>query len=131
MDDCIDSFSDKGIANSVLKNVTCISRTGRFRLHRWIANDWEILRSLRVSEFTSKIVNLGLHEIPKERKLSLLWNPMSDVLPIKTVNKILPSSKRYILTFISSIFNLLGMLVQATLKSKLIIQGLWKKIRLA
>ena len=66
MDDCIDSFSDKGIANSVLKNVTCISRTGGFRLHRWIANDWEILRSLRVSEFTSKIVNLGYMKFQKK-----------------------------------------------------------------
>ena len=90
------------------------------------SNSWEILLSLPVSEVSSKIVNLELDEIPIERALGLLWNPLNDLLQIKAVNKTLPTSKRGVLSFISSIFDPLGMLVPATLKPKLIIQELWK-----
>ena len=33
MDDYLDSFSDKDIINSIIKDVTCILSAGRFRLH--------------------------------------------------------------------------------------------------
>ena len=89
------------------------------------SNSWEILLSLPVSEVSSKIVNLEL-EIPIERALGLLWNPLNDLLQIKAVNKTLPTSKRGALSFISSIFDPLGMLAPATLEPKLIIQELWK-----
>ena len=102
-------------------------RTGRFRLHKWIANDREILKSLPVSEVSSKIVNLKLDEIPIERALSLLWNPLNDLLQIKAVNKTLPTSKRGIFSFISSIFDPLGRLAPAILEPKLMIQDLWKR----
>ena len=57
MNDYLDSFSDKGIAVSTIKDVICILRTGGFRLHKWIANDREVLRSVPVSEIYPKIVN--------------------------------------------------------------------------
>ena len=46
MDDYLDSFSDKDSAISTIKDVICILSTGGFRLHKWIANDREVLRSL-------------------------------------------------------------------------------------
>ena len=105
MDDYLDSFSDEVSAISTIKDVICIFRTARFRLHKWIANDWEILRSLPVSEVSSKIVNLEIDEISIERALGLLWNPLNYLLQIKAVNKTLPTSKEGILSFISSIFD--------------------------
>ena len=71
MDDYVDSFSNKDSAISTVKDVICILRTGGFRLHKWIANYWEILRSLPVSKVSSKIVNLELDEIRIERVLGL------------------------------------------------------------
>ena len=127
MDDYLDSFSEKDSAISTIKDVICILSTGGFRLHKWIANSREILLSLPVSEVSSKIVNLELDEIPIERALGLLWNPLNDLLQIKAVNKTLPTSKRGVLSFISSIFDPLGMLAPATLEPKLIIQELWKR----
>ena len=127
MDDYLDSFSEKDSAISTIKDVICILSTGGFRLHKWIANSREILLSLPVSEVSSKIVNLELDEIPIERALGLLWNPLNDLLQIKAVNKTLPTSKRGVFSFISSIFDPLGMLAPATLKPKPIIQELWKR----
>ena len=124
MDDYLVSFSEKNSAISTIKDVICILSTGGFRLHKWIANSREILLSLPVSEVSPKIVNLELDEIPIERALGLLWNPLNDLLQIKAVNKTLPTSKRGVLNFISSIFEPLGMLALATLEPKLIIQEL-------
>ena len=72
MDDYLDLFSDKESAISTIKDVICILRTGGFCLHKWIANDLQILRSLPVSGVSSKIPNLELDEIPIERALGLL-----------------------------------------------------------
>ena len=88
------SFSDKDSAISTIKDVICILRTSRFCLHKWIANDREILRSLPVSEVSPKIVNLELDEIPIEKALGSLWNPLNYLLQIKAINKTLPTSKR-------------------------------------
>ena len=80
-----------------------------------------------MSEVSSKIVKLEPGEIPTERALGLLWNPLNDLLQIKAVNKTLPTSKRGIPSFISSIFDPLGMSASATLESTLLIQELWKE----
>ena len=93
----------------------------------WIAKNREILRSLPVSKFSSKIVNLELDEIPIERALGLLRNPLNDLLQIKAVNKTLPTSKRDTLSFISFIFDPLEIFAPATLEPKLIVQELWKQ----
>ena len=82
----------------------------RILLTQWIANDREVLRSVPVSEIYPKIVNLEIDKSPIERALGLLWNPLNDLLQIKAVNKTLPTSKRGILSFISSIFDPLGIL---------------------
>ena len=93
----------------------------------WIAKNREILRSLPVSKFSSKIVNLELDEIPIERALGFLRNPLNDLLQIKAVNKTLPTSKRDTLNFISFIFDPLEIFAPATLEPKLIVQELWKQ----
>ena len=72
MDNYLDSFSDKDVAVFALKGVLCSLRTGGFGLCKWIADHREILRSLPVSEFSSKIKNLELNEVPIERALGLL-----------------------------------------------------------
>ena len=68
------------------------------------------------------MVNLDLDETPIiERALGVLWHPKQDVLKIKTVNKEVPNTKRGILSFISSIFDPLGMLSPSLVETKHII----------
>ena len=78
MNDYLDLFSDKDSAIFAIKVVICILSTVRFCLHKWIANDREILRSLPVSQVSFKIVNLEL-------------DSLNNILPIKAVKKTSPT----------------------------------------
>ena len=127
MDDYLDSFTNRINAIKTIHDVINILNTGGFRLHKWISNDREILLSLPNSKISSKVVDLQLNDLPKEQALGLLLDPQKDVLQIKAVDKDLPVSKRGILSFISSIFDPLGMIAPAILEPKLIIQELWRR----
>ena len=126
MDDYLDSFTNRINAIKTIHDVINILNTGSFRLHKWISNDREILLSLPNSKISSKVVDLQLNDLPIEQALGLLLDPQKDVLQIKAVDKDLPVSKRGILSFISSIFDPLGMIAPAILEPKLIIQKLWR-----
>ena len=121
MDDYLDSFTNRINAIKTIHDVINILNTGSFRLHKWISNDREILLSLPNSKISSKVVDLQLNDLPIEQALGLLLDPQKDVLQIKAVDKDLPVSKRGILSFISSIFDPLGMIAPAILEPKLII----------
>ena len=118
LNDYLDLFSDKDSATSTIKEVICMLRTSRFRLHKQLAKDREIFRPLPVSEVSSKIVNFELGEIPLERALGLLQSLLKDLFQIKAVNKTLPTSKRGVLSFDNSIFDPLEMLDPATLRTQ-------------
>ena len=98
-----------------------------FRLTKWISNDKDVIKSLPSSEISDKIVNLDLKNLPIERALGVLWDTEKDILFIKAVSKNLPPTKRGVLSFISSIFDPLGIVTPAVLEPKLIIQGLWRR----
>ena len=126
MDDYLDSFTNRINAIKTIHDVINILNTGGFRLHKGISNDREILLALPNSEIPLKVVDLELNDLLIKRALGLLWDPQKDVLQIKAGDKNLPVSKRGILSFISSIFDPLGMIAPAILEPKLIIQELWR-----
>ena len=75
----------------------------------------------------NKLVNLDLNQTSIECTLGILWYPEQDALRIKVINKEVPNTKRGILSFVSSILNLLGILTPALIETKYIIQDLWKQ----
>ena len=93
-----------------------------------VSNDREILRSLSQDDLSANCqsVNLHLGKTPLERALGTLWNPNNDTINVKTVMKPFPLSKRGLLSFISSVFDPLGLLAPSMLEAKLILQQLWK-----
>ena len=59
--------------------------------------------------------------------MGILWNPETDTFHMKYTLKSVLATKRDILSLISSIFDLLGLIVPALIKSKWIIQQVWKR----
>ena len=87
-------------------------------------NSKHILKTLTPAERSLKTVNLDLNDIPIERALGIIWDQIEEsILQIKTINKDSMLTKRGLLSFISSIYDLIGMISLLML----IIQELWRR----
>ena len=87
-------------------------------------NSKHILKTLTPAERSPKAVNLDLNDIPIERALGIIWDQIEEsILQIKTINKDIMLTKRGLLSFISSIDDLIGMISLLML----IIQKLWRR----
>ena len=122
MDDYLDCFQSQEKAIETVHKVIKILSTGGFRLTKWLSNSKYILKTLPPAERSPKVVNLDLNDIPIERALGIACDPQEDILQIKTVNKDSKLTKRGLLSFISSIYDPIGMISLLMLEPKLIIQ---------
>ena len=128
MNDYLDSFPGLEEAIKIIVEVVQLLKLGGFNLTKFISNNSEIDKYTRQQSPTAKdLVNFDLDQTPIERALGVLWDPKQDVLKIKTVNKEVPNTRRGILSFISSIFDPLGILSPSLIDPKQIIQDLWKQ----
>ena len=128
MDDYLDSFSNKEEAINVSNKAKQLLSNRGFNLTKFSSNNHDILKSLlSTNTVKSTDINLDLDEMPMEQALEVLWQPEKDILKIKSIKKKLPTNKREILSFISTIFDPLGFVTPAVLEPKLIMQELWKR----
>ena len=129
MDDYLHSFPSLEQIVSVVVDVTELLKTSGFNLFNLVSNNQEILKiyhtTVTIKKQTSKRI---FNQTSIERTLGILWDPEQDVLRSKVINKEVSDSNRGILSFVSSIFDPLGILTPALIKPKSIIQDLWKQI---
>ena len=128
MDGYLDSFPGLEEAIKVILEVVQLLKLGGFNLTKFVSSNSEIDKYTRQQSPAAKdLVNLDLDETPIERALGVLCDPKQDVSKIKTVNKEVPNTKGGILSFVSSIFDPLGILYPSLIEPKQIIQDLWKQ----
>ena len=127
MDDYLDSFSSINQAIITIREVKQMLKSGGFYLRKFVTNNKEIRKSLPNSECQQKIFVIDRDTSQIERALGVLWDPFKDVFKVKEVTKIVSETKRGLLSFISSIFDPLGIVNPAILEPKLIIQELWRR----
>ena len=114
-------------AITTISNVRELLKSSGFNLTKFASNSNVILKSIPQSKLSPNLVNLDLDEMPVERTLGVLWDPSQDTLKIKAINKDVTETKRGILSFVSSIFDPLGIIAPVVLEPKLIIQELWRR----
>ena len=127
VDDCLACFEDVETASRFITDVSDLLSSAGFRLHEWIANRAEVLKSVTLKEPTptSRLINGDTVKV--ERTLGLEWNSEIDcfVFPFKIPRK--PVTRRGILSAVSSIFDPLGILSPLLLPAKLMLQSLCKQ----
>ena len=121
MDDFLNSQPTKEKMCTIVKEACEILSTGSFRLTKWLSNSEDVLNSIDRTEISDKVSS---HSI--ERVLGMLWNFHSDTLAVKVEHKNVPETKRGILSYISTVFDPIGILSPLLLTPKLIVQELWK-----
>ena len=126
MDDYLDSCPSLEQAVSVIVDVIQLLKTSGFNLLNLLSNNQEILKyTTQKLLLKNKLVNLDLNQTSTEQTLGILWVPEQDVLRVKVINKEVPDTKRGIMSFVSLIFEPLGILTPALIEPKCIIQDLW------
>ena len=128
MDDYLDSFDDPQTAVKIIIDVVSLLKLGGFDLAKFISNSRDILKEISPGNLSPKIVNLDLHELPIERALGVSWDPNSNMLTFKVINKNIPETKKGILRMVSSIFDTIGIISPIIVKAKLLIQEIWREI---
>ena len=120
MEDFLSSFHEISVAIKVCLDVINISQNGGFRLTKFISNNHSLLQVFPTSNISPKSteINLSVNDIPIERAFGILWNPETDIFHIKYTLKSVLTTKRCILSLISSSFNPLGFFTPALIEPK-------------
>jgi hypothetical protein len=122
VDDCLVSVRTLDDATVILDGLPELLRTGGFVLTKFVANDQQLVKGIP-SEHTAKEV----HDFSQEsvgRVLGVLWNVFADVfLYVIECPEASSLTRRFMLKFVSSVFDPLGLSAPWVLPGRLIFQA--------
>ena len=127
VDDCLASVSSVLEAKLVVRELVSLLKRGGFRLTKWLSNSTEVVEHIPLEERSSCLEGRLLADDTRSHILGILWAVASDKLLISAdYPTSAPTSRRQLLSAISSIFDPLG-LVAPTLLAPKVLQELVKK----
>ncbi|XP_076655808.1 uncharacterized protein LOC143360652 [Halictus rubicundus] len=135
VDDYLDSVDTEDEAKRLIREVTEIHRRGGFQMCGWTSNSDAVMKEMSGGNVTSGTVQLTAKERRASKTLGLYWDAMSDTFSFNTNKKqnavSLPLqekgiTKREMVRTIMSIFDPLGFLAPFTIKSKILLQNVWR-----
>jgi len=126
VDDMLKSVTDISAAVTLVNAVQQMCANGGFHLTEFVSNSREVLEAIPVSERAKNVVNVNLSQsaLPVERALGVHWCIENDTLGFRIILKDKPLTRRGMLSTISSIYDLLGLVAPFLLKGKKLLQHL-------
>ena len=91
-----------------------------------MSNSREVLSEIPDRERARPTLDLDLENLPVERTLGVQWDVEKDAFLFKVRVPHQPSTKRGILSAVSSLYDPMGFVCPVTLEAKEILQKLWK-----
>ncbi|XP_042891224.1 uncharacterized protein LOC122265845 [Penaeus japonicus] len=118
VDDLLLSTNSEEEAAEYAINLRDTLQAGGFRLTKWMSNSRKVMRVIPTDERSPRIkdINLTIDNLPMDRALGVLWDLDDDVLKIRVSTPMKPTTRRGILSIMSSIFDPLGLLAPFTIK---------------
>ena len=136
VDDYLDSEDTVEESIQLIQEVIKVHSYGGFEIFNWSSNSKEVLESIPVELRAKERKDLSLlSELPTERILGLQWNMDKDIFCFelkfsKIKKEILDGSrqptKREVLKVVMSVFDPLGFLSNLMIKTKILLQDIWK-----
>ncbi|XP_056629853.1 uncharacterized protein LOC130440615 [Diorhabda sublineata] len=113
-------------AQYICKAISDTLKSGCFALRKWCSNDTNALKNISSNDLKSDILEFA-HD-GKTKTLGLIWVCNNDKLQYKIHTNPIGTkvTKRTILSTISKIFDILGLLSPCTIIAKMIMQKLWE-----
>ena len=126
VDDLLKSVEDENTAVILVKDVTAMCKDGGFTLTKFISNNEVVLKSIDDNRRRKGVKDhdLSIGEKPMDQALGVHWNVEGDYLVFKITLKERPSTRRGLLSNLSSIYDPLGLAAPFLLKGKRILQTL-------
>ena len=123
MDDFLKYICDETTAVPLFREMTSLLARGGFRLTKWISPSREVLSQILPQEKASPSVDLNFDELPIKRTLGLKWNTEIDCFRFSVHSyQTSESTKRGVLSRLSTVFDPLGVLAPYMLSAKCLIQ---------
>eukprot|EP00111_Clytia_hemisphaerica_P014184 TCONS_00041779-protein len=99
-------------------------KEGGFRLTKFHSNSRSVIESIPPEERSKSLKDLDMttDTIPNERALGMQWCPERDVFTYKVQFKEKPSTRRGVLSTVSSMYDPLGLISPFLLEGKKILQ---------
>ena len=119
VDDCLCSVSSVAEGIEVAKKLPELLSKGGFRLTKWLSNNNEVLQSIPATELCSSLQYHELDVDVKERVLGVYWNVQDDEFGFNVVLPERPSTRRGILSVVSSLYDPLRFVAPLVLQPKL------------
>ena len=135
MDDYLASKSTICEARSLIRDVIYINAQAKFDMHSWGSNDMRVLNSVPKDRAVAVENKKELCDQGGERVLGMYWDTHSDELRFNVnmnriqaniLNGAIKPTKRQVHCVIMSVFDPLGFLAPFTLKSKILMQEVWR-----
>ncbi|XP_044755112.1 uncharacterized protein LOC123314064 [Coccinella septempunctata] len=134
MDDWVASFKDAEGARKAVEETREVHARAGFNLKGWNSSDPNILEGIPSELHATAPTQLG-GEQPGSKILGLYWNAQRDELGFNTCMSRVPEdvkagkrapTKREALSAVMSVYDPLGLLSHYTIRSKIILQSLWR-----
>ena len=128
VDDLLKSVKDADEAIKMQKQLADLLARGGFHLTKWVSNSRYVLDAIPENERSKELKNVNLEDdkLPTERALGLQWDVETDRFTFNISVKDRSSTRRGILSTISSVYDPLGFISPYILKAKIILQRLCK-----
>ena len=126
VDDCLKSTDTPNKAKEMIKQLQKACHLGGFRIHKFSSNNAEVLESIPIEDRAKdiQIRSLNYNDLPSERTLGVIWNVNQDTITFAVTPMTKPTTRRGLLSMISSIYDPFGFLAPSTLYAKQILREL-------
>ncbi|XP_045036869.1 uncharacterized protein LOC123477554 [Daphnia magna] len=121
----LDSFYTEEEASRVVKDSTALLKKGGFHLNQLLSSSRRVLSCVPEGDRNQPRLNLDLEDLPAERTLGVLYDSKSDSFIFDVKTDVEASTKRRILSAVSTLYDPLGFLSPVILSAKRILQELW------
>ena len=122
MDDTLGSVESK--EEAACKDLSEVMKRGDFHLTKWASNSPEVLAEIPKSD-RAEVKEIGPQGSPAVRTLGVVYEPSTDTFRIIAPTKKPAKTPREILSFVSSIWDPLGLVSPFVIRGRMFLQRLW------
>ena len=124
VDDCLKSVQTVNKAVRLADQLRALLAKGGFHLTKWVRNSGKVMASILENDRAASIIDFEFESLPVERALGVIWDVETDSFRFRVLEGKKVSTRRGILSLISSMYDPFGFASPFILPAKQILQRL-------